>query len=166
MAIPADTRLRNPTHVSHLPRSWGTLYELSRLDDQALERLLGDGTINPEVTRGDVVNAVAKLTIARAATARGAVGRELQLSIRHEERPSHQVNVTPLPPEIGTNLIEEAARGRALRIWDALLREGPADDALSEQLQLIPSERPEAAALVRQMVDCIAVALIDRTRPH
>jgi hypothetical protein len=30
-------RLANTAHVPHLPPSWGTLYELTRLDDEAFE---------------------------------------------------------------------------------------------------------------------------------
>jgi len=36
MAVAADARLANPTHVSLLPPSWGTLYELTKLPDDAV----------------------------------------------------------------------------------------------------------------------------------
>ena len=55
MAIAADQRLRNPTHVSHLPCSWGTLYELTKLSDERFAELLADGTINSEMTRADIM---------------------------------------------------------------------------------------------------------------
>jgi hypothetical protein len=54
MAIAGDERLTNPTHVSHLPPSWGTLYELSKLDDAAFESGVSDGTIHAGMTRGEV----------------------------------------------------------------------------------------------------------------
>ena len=38
MAIARDTRLTNPTHASLLPQSWMTLYELTRLSDDAPAR--------------------------------------------------------------------------------------------------------------------------------
>jgi hypothetical protein len=53
MAIAQDARLTNPTHVSLLPPHWGTLYELTRLDDDIFEGKLKDGTIHPEMTRKD-----------------------------------------------------------------------------------------------------------------
>lgn len=51
MAIAADNRLRKASRASLLPRSWTTLYELSRLDDATLERALSDGTVSPKLTR-------------------------------------------------------------------------------------------------------------------
>jgi hypothetical protein len=33
MAVAADQRISNGAHVSDLPTSWGTLYELTKLDN-------------------------------------------------------------------------------------------------------------------------------------
>jgi hypothetical protein len=156
MAVAADKRLRNPTHVSHLPRSWGTLYELSRLDDEQFADLLADGTINPEMTRGEAVQAAVKLEIATAATTRlreaqASAGRALSLVVEHEPAPPQYVSA--LDP------VSEAARGRALRIWDALVREGPVDVAVSRQFKLLASEHPQDAALVREVVEGLAAAV-------
>jgi hypothetical protein len=49
MAIAAHPFLA--THVSQLPPSWGTLYELTRLPDQILLAKLEDGTIHPDLER-------------------------------------------------------------------------------------------------------------------
>ena len=57
MAISRDERLLNPTHVSLLPNEWGTLYEITRLDDEAFARRLDDGTINPTMERSDLKRA-------------------------------------------------------------------------------------------------------------
>jgi hypothetical protein len=46
--------LSNPTHVSALPASWGTLYRLTQLPEQAIKGLIADGTINPELERSQV----------------------------------------------------------------------------------------------------------------
>jgi hypothetical protein len=46
--------LSNATHVSRLPASWGTLYQLSRLPLTALEQYIEDGRINPAMERKDV----------------------------------------------------------------------------------------------------------------
>jgi len=54
MAIAADERLSKATHVSHLPQSWGTLYELTKLDDQQFGARIEDGTIRPEMERKDI----------------------------------------------------------------------------------------------------------------
>ena len=52
MAVAADQRLRN--HGSGLPSSWRTLYELTRLDDDAFAAAANTGTINAEMQRKDV----------------------------------------------------------------------------------------------------------------
>jgi len=52
MAVARDPRLW--TQVSNLPPAWGTLYELTRLDDSTFDRLVGDGTIKPDMQRSDV----------------------------------------------------------------------------------------------------------------
>jgi N6-adenosine-specific RNA methylase IME4 len=54
MKIAVDPRLTNATHVSLLPPSWGTLYQLTRLDDGTFARLVDDGTIRPDMERSEV----------------------------------------------------------------------------------------------------------------
>lgn len=54
MAIAADSRLANGSHVNQLPSSWGTLYELSRLPDDVLLPALSDGRVTPAMERKDV----------------------------------------------------------------------------------------------------------------
>lgn len=51
MCIGQDVRLSNDSHGNHLPANWTTLYELSRLPDEAFDRAIADGTINPECKR-------------------------------------------------------------------------------------------------------------------
>jgi hypothetical protein len=51
MQIAGDKRLTNVSPGKHLPPSWTTLYELTRLDDDTLERKLRDGTIHPGMRR-------------------------------------------------------------------------------------------------------------------
>jgi hypothetical protein len=55
MFIANNLRLANPTHVSHLPPSWGTVYELVKLlPPDVLEAKIIDGTITPEITRAEI----------------------------------------------------------------------------------------------------------------
>jgi hypothetical protein len=54
MAIAGNTVLSNPTHVSHLPPSWGTLAELAKLPTTLLLTKIKDGSINPRMERKDV----------------------------------------------------------------------------------------------------------------
>lgn len=56
MAIAADPRLTKPAHVQHLPQAWGTLYELTKLDDDEFKARLKDGTIRPDMERSEVIN--------------------------------------------------------------------------------------------------------------
>ena len=52
MAIAKDSRLW--THVSNLPPSWGTLYQLSRLPSPFLEDAITDGRVTPRTERKQV----------------------------------------------------------------------------------------------------------------
>jgi hypothetical protein len=51
MAIADHPVISNANHGSHLPPSWRTLYQLTKLPDATLEARIADGTINPDVTR-------------------------------------------------------------------------------------------------------------------
>lgn len=55
MAIASDERIANAARVQHLPAHWGTLYELTKLDDEQFEEKLADGTIRPDMERQDIV---------------------------------------------------------------------------------------------------------------
>jgi len=55
MAIAKHPVLSNSTHVQQLPRSWGTLYELSQLPSDAVQALLETSKIHQELTRKEAV---------------------------------------------------------------------------------------------------------------
>jgi Protein of unknown function (DUF3102) len=57
MQIAGDKRLTNVSQGKHLPPSWTTLYELTKLDDDTFDQQLRDGSINPEMQRKDVTRA-------------------------------------------------------------------------------------------------------------
>src|SRR5438105_1905289 len=42
-------------HVHKLPPAWGTLYELSKLEDGALRAAIEDGRVNPKMERKDAL---------------------------------------------------------------------------------------------------------------
>jgi hypothetical protein len=54
MQIAGDKRLTNVSQGKHLPPSWTTLYELTKLDDATFDQKLRDGSINPDMQRKDV----------------------------------------------------------------------------------------------------------------
>lgn len=54
MAIANNPALSNRTHAYVLPGSWTTLYELSRMEPQAIEQGIAEGAIRPDTTRDDV----------------------------------------------------------------------------------------------------------------
>ncbi len=47
MTVAEHPTLSNTKHVSLLPPSWGTLYELTKLPDKALDNAFRDGVITP-----------------------------------------------------------------------------------------------------------------------
>jgi hypothetical protein len=55
MAIAEDKRIANTKHVSHLPSSWGTLYELTKVPDEVFEKSLKEGVIRPDMPRDEAM---------------------------------------------------------------------------------------------------------------
>lgn len=54
MAIAEHPQLSNVTHVQHLPPSWGSLYELTKVEPKRLSAAFKDGIITPDMQRRDV----------------------------------------------------------------------------------------------------------------
>ena len=54
MAIANDERLLNDAHARLLPPHWGTLYELTTLDDDVLTKAFEDGVIRPDMERSAI----------------------------------------------------------------------------------------------------------------
>lgn len=54
MIVAADARLTNRAHVHALPPSWGTLYELTKLPDDAFGEAIERGIIRPDMQRKDL----------------------------------------------------------------------------------------------------------------
>ncbi len=83
MKIARDGRIANSEHVLNLPKSWGTLYELTKLGDQAFDQAIAAGAIRPDMERGEATRLrtgerrVARLArmdrMARAETAKRGV---------------------------------------------------------------------------------------------
>jgi hypothetical protein len=53
IAVASHEVLSNAAHVQHLPQSWGTLYELTKLDNETLIAGIKSGEITPEMTRAE-----------------------------------------------------------------------------------------------------------------
>lgn len=54
MAVARDERLLNAQHIAHLPTSWGSLYDLTTLDDDQFAEALDAGIIRPDMERKDL----------------------------------------------------------------------------------------------------------------
>jgi hypothetical protein len=54
MAIARNPVLSKAQHVAFLPPSWGTLYQLSRIPEENLQKLIDTGKVHPELTRDEV----------------------------------------------------------------------------------------------------------------
>jgi N6-adenosine-specific RNA methylase IME4 len=52
--IANDERITNVAHALHLPPSWDTLYQLTRLNDKTFDRLLTKGVIRPDLQRNEI----------------------------------------------------------------------------------------------------------------
>ena len=53
MEVASHGVISNPKFVSDLPQSWGTLYELTKLDDEQIVAGIKAGEITPDMTRAD-----------------------------------------------------------------------------------------------------------------
>jgi N6-adenosine-specific RNA methylase IME4 len=58
MTIAADPRLSDRKHASVLPPHWGTMYELTKLDDHEFGIRVADGTICADMERRDIATVV------------------------------------------------------------------------------------------------------------
>lgn len=58
MAIAADPRVSNVAYMRHFPASWGSLYEITKLDNAEFEARISDGTIHPEMEQRDIVQVI------------------------------------------------------------------------------------------------------------
>lgn len=54
MTIASHPVLSNAKYVSHLPPSWGTLYDLAGIPESELLTLIEQGQIHPDMERADV----------------------------------------------------------------------------------------------------------------
>lgn len=54
MIVAGDARLTDRAHVHALPPSWGTLYELTKLPDDAFDDAIERGIIRPDMQRKDL----------------------------------------------------------------------------------------------------------------
>jgi|SRR5579862_1966045 len=53
MKIAEHPQLSNSAHVPNLPPSWGTLYELTKVEPEQLQQALTDGRVTPTMERKD-----------------------------------------------------------------------------------------------------------------
>jgi N6-adenosine-specific RNA methylase IME4 len=90
MKIAADPRLANPKHVSLLPPSWGTLYELTKLDDESFDRAVEQNIIRPDMERRE---------IAQTAKRDHRVARERTLGEKQTSLPTQKFGVILADPE-------------------------------------------------------------------
>lgn len=90
MAIACDQRLVNSTHVSLLPPSWGTLYEMTKLPDGTFQMLVENGTINPECERATITQFLKK---------KKRAVRERELSAKIEALPAKRYGLILADPE-------------------------------------------------------------------
>lgn len=116
MAVARDQRLAKRAHANVLPPSWATLYELTKLDDAALEAGLTSGAINPDMYRSEVAEADA--TPVRGIGTRSASAQERGLDFY------------PTPPEAVRALL--AVEDLAPTIWEPACGNGAISTLLEE----------------------------------
>jgi hypothetical protein len=106
MAIAAHPILSNTAHGPHLPPSWRTLYELSKLPDETLLARLEDGSIRPDLERGTIK----------------AWKKPAKQSDAAPERPEPEPKPEPPDPEVQSDADELEESGARLRATMAQAR--------------------------------------------
>ena len=61
MALARNGAIANPAHGEDLPPSWRTLYELSKIDAERLEKAIADGWVTKDMERAEVRKLIQKL---------------------------------------------------------------------------------------------------------
>jgi hypothetical protein len=61
MKIASNPKIAKAAHGQHLPGSWRTLYELTKLDDETFDKAVSDGTIHPSMTRREAKSSVVRI---------------------------------------------------------------------------------------------------------
>ncbi len=119
MKIGADARLSDAKHVSHLPASWGTLFELTKLDDETLTRRIKEGTIRPDMQRREVATGGARSIMAS------------------REQSKESLDYFPTPPWATRALMNDVLPHLGVsiadaRIWEPACGEGHMSGVLAE----------------------------------
>jgi hypothetical protein len=145
MAVAADRRLTDANQVRLLPDAWRTLYELTKLPDEAFEQAVASGAITPRTTRADVgamrphYNPI-PLTSSRdiaperppplaLVSSAGPTRTALVLDLEQATRPAvmlHQIErqVGELEREVGDDVVNVAFRMCAQSVAERLLAIG------------------------------------------
>jgi hypothetical protein len=126
MAIARDRKLSNPAHVQYLPASWGTLYELTKLDDEQFEAAIDKKIIRPDMDRKEAVN--------------GA--RAVMASRQH---PADDFDFAPTPPWATRALMERVLPNirdidfeiREQKVWEPACGEGHMAEVLAEYFKQV-----------------------------
>jgi hypothetical protein len=120
-AIADNRALSNPTHVSDLPASWGTLAVLASLAPDDIEAAIADGVIHPEMERKDAEALKAQLTGAKPKPA----------------SPAQVLDFTPAPPT--------PTQGQAARLAEVRVELGEKLRQISDLQQGAAERRAENA---------------------
>ena len=130
MTISADERLANPKHASHLPASWATLHELTKLDDEQFETGIKEGKIRPDMERSEVFAEQPAPEVPLPNGARAIMGSR--------QEPPDSLDYFPTPPWATRALIKIALDGNGLGprpnalVWEPACGEGHIAEVLRE----------------------------------
>lgn len=90
MAIASDPKLSNPAHAPLLPPHWGTLYELTKIDDAKFSEAVEKKIIRPDMERAEIGQFV---------KAKRRAAREQILGVVQQSLPQKKFGVIVADPE-------------------------------------------------------------------
>jgi hypothetical protein len=164
MKIASDKRLSKANHGARLPASWRTLYEMTRLDDEKLERVVARG---PEVRRHEIETLI-------QVTPAPMIGNSQTISVHTTEHPLRiatpyyvpagskpsrswpaRVVSFPAPAAEPEQPRDDELRSQAMALIDALAR----PEVRKKVLELVHGERQADREGFEQAVRQLAAAL-------
>jgi hypothetical protein len=129
MKIAEHPVISNAKHVSLLPPSWGTLYQLAKLPPEVLEAKIENGTVNSKIERKDVAVMVAEIRgprehkepsefaapdeVAPSASGPVELARKLQSALDELDRANAHIEELESALEIANARIEELEKATA-----------------------------------------------------
>jgi len=147
MMLARNPRFSKASNLTHLPSALSALGELAKVPEDAFEAGIKSGAISPSTT----AQQARKLTVVTTEPPNKVV---VQFNPKHEAREVNEIDAG--------EVLREAAKDRAARIYEVLQREIPVNEAVVREFSvLLDCERSDKARLIGEAIKRLAAAVVD-----